>query len=56
MQKTDRTLATLEAGFVPVEISVAHVATVKSNHLAARVAGAGKVGLIARDTRGSLVC
>ena len=55
MKKTDRALATLEAGLVPVEISVAHVPTVKPDHLAARVARAGKVGLVARDTRGSLV-
>ena len=55
MQQTDGALAALEARLVPMEISVAHVPTVKSNHLAARVARAGKVGLVTRDTRGSLV-
>ena len=55
MKQTDRTLAALETSFMPVEIFVAHIPTVKTNHLATRVTRIGKVGLIARDTRGSLV-
>ena len=56
MKQTDRTLAALKTSFVPVEIFVAHVSTVKTNHLATGVTRVGKVGLVARDARGSLVC